>query len=393
MIRLLPTVKPFAHSLSYLAVAAGLVLSACSGPVKKLEPDPLRSIESLQSASVLWSAKAGAGSDRSVVRFAPFVAEDTVFAVNAKGEVSAYDRATGKQIWETGLGSQITAGISGDDQYLYAGSGNGVVYCLNQIDGSLVWKTTVSSEVIAAPSAGADYVVVRSIDGKVYGLSKADGQRRWLYTYSVPALSLHGNGRPLVVPDGVLVGLDNGRLVALRAQDGKTFWESTLAGGGGRSEIDKLSDLDADPVVFESSIYAVNYQGVAARISPADGSALWTSNVSSSAGLAVDANMVVVTDEVDTVWAFSSVDGSVLWKQEDLSHRKLTAPVITAQGSVVVGDLKGFLHILSGIDGSMIGRVKAASDEITARPVQRDGTLYVLDRSGKLAAVELAEAR
>ena len=367
---------------------AVLALIGCSN-VKKIEPDKLSTIESTKQADLLWSAKVGDGSKRSVVQFAPFVSESAVFGVNADGGVQAFDRSSGAKLWEIDLDTELTAGVSGDDLYLYAGSGNGDVYCISQADGSLVWSTTVSSEVISAPSAGADYVVVRSIDGRVSALEKSSGKRRWLYTYSVPALSLHGNGRTLVVPDGVLVGLDNGRLVALREEDGRVFWETRLAGSSGRSEIDKLSDLDADPVVFGDSIFAVNYQGAAARIEPGAGRTLWTTRLSSSSGLSVNSRMVVVTDETDTLWALDIDDGSVLWKQENLSHRRLTAPVITDDGSVIVGDFQGYLHILSGDDGGLAGRVRAGSDQITGRPVLHEGVLYTLGRSGQLSAFGL----
>lgn len=369
-------------------LAALLVLAAC-GTVKKFEPEQLTSIEAVTQPTSLWSAKVGSGGKRSVVKLAPFVAEETVFAANSEGEVSAFNRSTGQKLWEIDLGSELTAGVSGDDVYLYAGSGNGDVYCISQSDGSLVWTTRVSSEVISAPAAGGDFVVVRSIDGRVYALEKNSGKRRWLYSYIVPALSLHGNGRPLVVPDGVLIGLDNGRLVALRDTDGKVIWEARLSTSSGRSEIDKLSDLDADPIIDNNFIYAVNYQGVVAQIDPANGQSVWSAKVSSSAGLGGNDSMIVVSDEASTVWAFDKIDGSVLWKQENLSHRRLTAPAITDDGNIVVADYQGYLHILSGLDGSMIGRIKAAGDQIASRPVLRDNTLYTLGQSGKLSAIGL----
>lgn len=386
--RSLPGIFSLPGMKGLVCSAALLALIGCSNG-KKIEPDKLSSIESTKQIDVLWSANLGDGSKRSVVQFAPYVSDSSVFGVNAEGEVHAFDRVSGAKIWEIDLNAELTAGISGDDRYLYAGSSNGDVYSINQADGTLAWSTKVSSEVVSAPSAGADYVVVRSIDGRVYALEKASGKRRWLYTYSVPALSLHGNGRALVVPDGVLVGLDNGRLVALRALDGRVFWESRLAGSSGRSEVDKLSDLDADPVVFGESIYAVNYQGAAARIDPSRGDTQWTTSLSSSSGLSVNGRMVVVTDEADTVWALDINDGSVLWKQENLSYRRLTAPAITDDGSVVVGDFQGYVHVLSGEDGSMAGRLKAGSGQITGRPVLRDGTIYTLGRSGRLSAIGL----
>ena len=153
---------------------AVLALIGCS-KVKKIEPDKLSSIESTKQADLLWSAKVGDGSKRSVVQFAPFVSESAVFGVNADGGVQAFDRTSGAKLWEIDLDTELTAGVSGDDLYLYAGSGNGDVYCISQADGSLVWSTKVSSEVISAPSAGADYVVVRSIDGRVSALEKSSG--------------------------------------------------------------------------------------------------------------------------------------------------------------------------------------------------------------------------
>lgn len=383
------TGKLIMNVFSQGALVTALVVLAACGTVKKVDPDQLTSFEAVTAPTTLWSANVGSGGKRSVVKLAPFVGEENVFAVNADGEVSAFNRTNGEKLWRIDLGTELTAGVSGDETHLYAGSGNGDVFSISQADGSVVWTTRVSSEVISAPAAGNNYVVVRSIDGRVYALEKNSGKRRWLYTYSVPALSLHGNGRPLVVPDGVLIGLDNGRLVALRDTDGKVIWEARLSVGSGRSEIDKLSDLDADPMIDEDFIYAVNYQGVVAQIDPARGQPVWSSKVSSSAGLGINESLVVVSDEVGTVWAFGKIDGEVVWKQENLSHRELTAPVAIQDGNIVVGDYQGYLHVLSGQDGTIIGRVKAAGGQITSRPVLRDNTLYTLGKSGKLSATGL----
>jgi len=228
---------------------------------------------------------------------------------------------------------------------------------------------------------------VRSIDGRVYSLDKESGRQRWRFSYSVPALSLHGNGRPLVGTDGVLVGLDNGKLVALRNSDGRVAWEISLSDTSGRSEVDRLSDLDADIRPGGAYVYAVNYQGALAQIDPSRGSARWTADMSSSVGMAIDDNIVAVTDEFDTVWGLSTDDGSVLWQQDALTYRKLTAPAIVDDNTVVVGDFEGYLHLLSSVDGSIIGRHKVGSSQIMSQPILRDGQGYVQLRGGRLAAV------
>ncbi len=384
------------HNLVRTTACAGVLAvvffaTGCSTAktVEKPKPDSLQAFTVLSEPAIVWTVNVGNGSKRSVVRFTPYVTDESVFTVSAKGRLTATARQSVNTVWERDLDTKPTAGVGGDDKYLYLGTGDGKTFAISQADGNVVWTTNVSSEIISPPTAGLDYVVVRSIDGRVYALDKESGARRWIYTYNVPALSLHGNGRPVVVPDGVLIGLDNGRLAALRATDGRVFWESRLSDGSGRSEIDRLNDLDADLTVDDNNIYAVNYQGAVAQIDPASGTRRWSVPMSSAAGLDVKDTTVVVTDEFDTVWGLSAADGQVLWKQENLSNRELTAPVLTDSGNVVVGDFQGYLHVLSAATGEVIGRVKAVSGQITNKPIEFDGTLYVLSRSGKVAAVRL----
>lgn len=390
-----PLLRPprFASSVLPRALVAAVLVAlgaGCSSP-PTVVPAELTRIEPTRGATTVWSSSVGGGGERPAIRFAPFVTEDTVFTASASGKVSSIQRDSGESNWLVNVGRNLTAGISGDANLLFVANGDGDVFCLRQNDGSRVWAARVSSEVIASPVAGADHVVVRSIDGKVYSLNKETGRQKWRFSYKVPALSLHGNGRPLVGADGVLVGLDNGKLVALRGGDGRVSWELSLSESAGRSEVDRLNDLDADIRAAGAYVYAVNYQGALAQIDPSRGSARWTTDMSSSVGMAIDDEIVAVTDEFDTVWGISITDGSVLWQQDALTYRKLTAPAIIDSGAdggaVVVGDYEGYLHLLSPTDGTIIGRHKVGSSQIMSQPVYRDGKGYVQLRGGRLAAI------
>jgi len=373
-----------------LFAAIALIHTLGCGPTRA-KPASLNSIDETRSASLLWSKDAGSSVSRDAVMLSPFVTDKFVYAVDGEGRLTSFDIETGSAGWSVELEKTITSGVSGDDDNLYVASGNGDVYAISQLHGGTLWTSTVSSEVIAAPVAGPDYVVVRSIDGKVYALEKSSGERRWIYTYSVPALSIHGNGRPTVVEDGVLVGLDNGNLVALRGADGRVFWEIPLGNSGGRSEVENLNDLDADVQVFEPYIYAVNYQGSVAQVDATEGSAVWSSEVSSVAGLAVSEAQVIVTDEFDTVWAFNREDGETLWKQDTLDNRRLTGPVITDSGVIAVGDVQGYLHLLSAENGEIVGRLRTGVGAIAGRPVVREDSVFVQGRDGRIAAVDLSQ--
>lgn len=367
-------------------LAASALLAACNSP-PKIVPAELTKIESTRGAKTLWTTGVGSGGDRPAVRFAPFVTDTTIYTASASGKVNAVSRESGDSLWSVNVGRPLTAGISGDGSLLFVASGDGEVFCLRRDDGTRVWSARVASEVIASPVAGPDHVVVRSIDGKVYSLDKNTGRQRWRFSYKVPALSLHGNGRPLVGSDGVLVGLDNGKLVALHGSDGQVSWELSLSEGGGRSEVERLNDLDADIRAGGNYVYAVNYQGSLAQIDPSRGSMRWAADMSSSAGLAVSDDIVVVTDEFDTLWGLSTADGTVLWEQDALTYRKLTAPAIVDESTVAVGDFDGYLHLLSIADGTLIGRHKVGSGQVMSQPVIRDGQGYVQLRGGRLAAI------
>lgn len=368
------------------ALALALSAGCSNGPV--IVPAELQAFKAEHNFIVDWSTGVGEAGPRGSVRLAPYVAQERVFAVDNEGRLTCVDRASGDRIWRVELGQSITAGVSGDAEFVYAASADGSVYSLNQSDGSIKWQARVSSEVVAAPVAGAGSVVVRSIDGRVVALERATGERRWVYNYNVPPLSLHGNGRPLAVPDGYLLGLDNGRLVALSARNGRVHWETALSDGNGRSEVDRLNDLDADVRIAGEYIYAVNYQGSIARIEPASGQLIWSVPMSSTAGFAIDGERIYITDEFDTVWALQLEDGATIWKQESFGNRRLTAPTVIGN-RVVVGDFEGYLHLLSGEDGSVVARRKLGSGEIMLHPINRDDTLYVQDRGGKLAALQI----
>jgi len=387
MIRLCTAAETFNRVAAVAAVCGAFALSACSS-APPIVPAELKSFAKTRSASTVWTTSVDNAGSRPAVRFAPYVTDTAVFAVGASGQVNSLDRATGKVNWSVKLNSDVTAGISGDDSLLFLASGSGEVYCLRQDSGARVWAARTSSEVIAAPVAGSDFVIARSIDGRIYAFDKLTGRQRWRYSYKVPALSLHGNGRALIGTSEVLAGLDNGRLVALRNTDGRNTWETSLSDSSGRSEVDKLNDLDADIRTDGLYIYAVNYQGVLAQIDPTQGSFRWTTPMSATAGFAIGDGVIVVTDEFDSVWGISTADGSVLWEQDAFSYRKLTAPAIVDETTVAVGDFQGYIHLLSSVDGSIIGRHRAGRSQIMTQPVVRDGTGYVQMRKGKLASVQ-----
>ena len=127
--------------------------------------------------------------------------------------------------------------------------------------GKLQWKVDASSEVLMPAQIAAERVIIRSVDGRISALNLADGSEKWSYKRDVPALSLRGNSQPIIKQSYIFNGLDNGRLVTLDLLDGHTIFDIAVSTPGGRSELERLVDIDGDSVLTNDSLYMASYQG------------------------------------------------------------------------------------------------------------------------------------
>ena len=367
-----------------LITATLLLASGCAITEPVIPPTELSSIDINSKMDRLWSRKLEKSAKG---RFEPLVLDDTVFAASRAGEVVALDRETGKPRWSRTLNVPLSSGVGGADGALFVSTNDGVILALNATDGQLLWEAQASSEVLVPVSAGFGTVVVRSADGRLLSLDPATGEELWSVTYTPPALTLNGYSRPLLLDGGVLVGLDDGRMVALAADKGNVLWESIVSVPSGRSEVERLADIDGSFRVDNSAIYVVNYQGKLARIEPAKGEIIWSVPMSSTAGLAITETVAIVVGADDEVHAFDKNNGQLLWKQEALKHRRLSSPQVIADGSVVVGDFEGYLHIISSTDGRLIGRTRVAKKSIFPEIPLQNNTLLVQAADGTVAAL------
>jgi outer membrane protein assembly factor BamB len=338
---------------------------------------------------ILWRAGAGQVSKKDYYGLQLGMDTRYLYAADATGRVTAFDLASGKSAWQVQTQPRLAAGVGLSDSAALVGTLDGEVVAVSRDSGSVLWRTAVSSEVLTSPSGDAEMVVVRSGDGRLHGLSAADGQRRWAFDRAVPTLSLRGASQPIVAGDRVYAGLDSGKLVALDLANGQLLWEAVVSAPSGRSEIDRLVDLDADPVLVGDTLYAVSYGGQVVALDAATGSLQWRQELSSYSGLSVDDERVYATDRSGRVWALDRSNGAVLWQQEELKHRQLTRPVVHG-GLVAVGDYEGYIHWLSPEDGALRGRANAGRSALVASPLSDGSRLYILGRSGDITALELA---
>jgi outer membrane protein assembly factor BamB len=356
------------------------------GGVDNTEPPaPLEEFEQQITVGKLWEKDVGGGYDKQYLKLNPVHSNNMIFVAESSGEVLAVDRNSGKQIWRQDTDTDITGGPGAGNNLVTVGTGKAEVITLSADTGEILWRSRVTSEVLAAPQVAGNLVLVRTIDGKIFGLNARDGSRVWVYERSVPALTLRGTSAPVVSGDYVIAGFDDGRLAAIELLTGKPVWETRIALGSGRSELERMVDINAEPVVVDNIIYAATFQGRVAALDLLSGRILWTRDISSYAGLCVDNNAVYVTDDKSAVWALDRLTGVSIWKQEKLYARAVTAPESIGE-MVVVGDLEGYLHWLSKGTGEFIARNKISGKKIIAPPVSVENILFSYASDGTLGA-------
>ncbi len=336
----------------------------------------------------LWEENVGVGTDEQFLNLVLAISYGKVVAADREGLVQARDIKTGELIWEQETDYNFSAGPGIGDKSAILASSNADVVAFDIETGDKLWATTVSSEVLANPVVANNSVIIRTTDGKLIALSEDDGTHLWTFERSVPALSIRGTGSPIIVENNVIAGYANGKLLALRLRDGKSVWETTIAIPRGRSEVERLVDLDVNPVETDGVVYISSYQAGTSAVLELDGDVLWRSeDVSSYSGLSYDWRYLYISDTSSHVWQLDQRNGASLWKQDALQNRALTAPV-TYDDYVVVGDFEGYLHWLAVSDGRQLGRIKVADSAITAKPVVVENTLYVYSQDGVLAALK-----
>lgn len=352
-------------------------------------PAELEEIEDEFEPEIVWSTRVGVGSDGMVLQLVPVVDSGRVIVADREGLVQSIDINSGDVEWEVELEQPVSAGPGLGTDVILLGTSDARVIALSTADGAVLWEHRVSSEVLSVPHALRGVVVVRTIDGKLTGLNENDGSRRWVYERSVPPLSLRGTGTPAIDGDRIIGGYASGKLVALQLSDGRVEWESTIARPEGRSELERLVDLDTDPLIIDGTIYISSFQGGVFSVSLDDGQVIWVrDNLSSYSGLSADWQYLYLSDEDSDVWALDQGNGASLWKQQALHRRALSAPAVY-RDYVVVGDYEGYVHFLSQYDGHQMARISIGGDPVIATPVVSEDTLLVYDKAGTLAAIRL----
>jgi outer membrane protein assembly factor BamB len=353
-------------------------------------PAELTDIAETVNIEELWSVGIGDGQGEGRYRLRPAISGSTIYIASADGEVAALDRNSGDVLWKVDVETALSGGVGVYEDALLLGSSDGFVLKLDAKSGALTWSVPVRGEILSPPQSNGNVVVVQTNDGKLQGLDFTTGKLLWTYDSNIPVLTVRGTSSPIVHNEVVYAGFANGRVLALNINTGVMVWEVRVAIPQGRSEIERLVDVDGSMELAGSELYAASYQGNLVAIDADTGTRMWQQKVSSYSGVSQGFGNIYVADEDGTLAAYLRSGEGVRWTQEALAYRELSRP--TPVGNyVAVADFEGYVHVLSQVEGEFAGRVRVDDDGARADMLSEGSVIYVYGNSGELVAYEITE--
>ena len=352
------------------------------------QPAELIDIDETIKIKKLWSHGVGDGQGDGFYKIQPGIGGDVIYVAAANGDIEAFDKRSGKSLWDAEVELPLSGGVGVYGDGLLLGSSDGFVLKVDAGNGEVLWTTRLNGEVMSTPQSNGEIVLVHTLDGKLQGLDFTSGEIIWTYDSNVPVLTLRGSSSPVVNGDAAYVGFANGRVQAFDIDSGGILWEVRVAIPQGRSEIERVVDIDGSLSLVGDELFAASYQGRIVGINVSDGRKLWQNDASSFSGVSQGFGNVYVADEDGTVYAYQRSGQGERWQQPALAYRGLSRPT-PVSSYLAVADKEGYVHFMSQVDGQMVGRVKADGDGVRADMLSEDNVLYVYGNSGDLIAYEI----
>jgi outer membrane protein assembly factor BamB len=352
-------------------------------------PTPLSTIQSKLKVKEKWSVPLNpAGKTSSYLKLKPTVRGDVIYLATANGKVQAVNKKSGQVLWSKDVGQGILSGPTVAEGFIALGLTRSSLLILRQDNAQEVLRIKLSSDALSKPVIAHHKVLVKTIDGYLYAFDLKNGEKLWATEHGSPSLILKASSSPVRMGDLLLVGFSDGKLDGVDIQSGRIMWQRSIAYATGASDVERLVDIDADPIVRGERVYLASYQGYIGALSLSDGQFIWRKPASIYKNMAIDNSNLYVTDNDDVLWAFDRVTGQVKWKQLSLKARGLTEPVLLGN-HVVVGDKTGYLHVLSRQNGEILARMPLKSP-IDIAPAVSGNDLYIMTVNGQLTRLAVS---
>ena len=353
-----------------MTIVVSVVVGCAPRPIHFMREGPAPVVVPKQSSWKVtpgWRFYTGETYDSADIPLRPVVGGSRIFAAEPGGKIYALEADTGDVVWQIDSKLDLSAGVGFGHGVVVVASAEGQLLALDPTDGNLLWQSSVGAEVLARPIVADERIIVRAGDGQVIGVDKNSGTIRWRLRNSVPSLSVRGLSVPVQVNEIVVVGYASGHLSGIDIQSGRERWKTPISRPGGSNQIDRLIDIDADPLIAGSQLFVAAYQDKVYAISLTAQKVQWSAPRSTLRNLAVSDSELLITLDNGVVMALDPNTGTEVWKQARLRGRGVTNPIaIPGSKLCAVGDYQGYVHVMDVSTGALKGRGRARAGAILA---------------------------
>jgi len=385
------TLKKTAMQMAVVALMATAAVG-CNRGIKPVVNDPVKLVQIAQPISVLqpvFSVDAGKNASKKDPLDLQVGYENGQIVVAGRGgDLTGYN-SNGQRLWSINVGEEITGGVALDafSQTAVVSTRGGQIIAVDSATGAKRWQKQLSGSVLTTALITNNRVILSANDGFLHGLSLQSGQSVWQFATRLPTISVRGAAAPTLLDDKTaLLATADGRLHAITLDNGLPKWSRRIGIGTGSSEVERMSDVDGQPVIDNDQLFAISYSGQLLAIDLASREVMFVKELASLKSLAVNSQQVIATSLEGKVVAYDRRSGEVLWESEELAYRKLTNPVMIGD-YIAVGDLDGIVHLFDPATGTIVSRVETKG---ALSSLQVDGTrLMTQSKTGQVAIWQL----
>ncbi len=305
---------------------------------------------------LVWAVQlAGPGSD-PYAKLTPVWADGRVCVFAWDGHGACLDPRDGRLLWHRDDLGRVGGGPAYADGDFFYGTREGAVIAWDEARRRLLWRAELGSEILAPPVRAGDLLLVQTLDDRLYALDLRDGAVVWTHERSTPPLSLRGTAAPAVSGGLVFAAFSGGQLVALRLEDGALRWETAVAVPRGRSDLERMVDVDATPLPGEALVYAGAFQGRLMAVRRDDGEVIWERRLSLYRALVDGDGALYLSDAEGAVLRIDPHSGATMWRQAALPAPATGAPARVG-GRLLVATRDGALVALDPEDGRLLAHI------------------------------------
>jgi outer membrane protein assembly factor BamB len=251
---------------------------------------------------------------------------------------------------------------------LFVATDAGKLLALDSATGAIDWSRGTSRCSAASPAVRGGVVYFALMgpppcghqpqSGRVIAVRARDGKRLWAFSCGASESS------PLVVGQTVYVGSQDGRLYALDAGTGRERWSFQTGG-----------KIKGGAAFADGAVFVGSYDGRVYAIEARSGRLRWAASVGAPiyATPAIGAGRLIVGTLAGEVYALDLSDGRASWTRRTGSYVYSSAAI--SGDTAFVGSYDGHLYALGLADGSIRWDYGTGSP-VSGTPTVVDGVVY-----------------